>query len=176
MSGTLTDERSGMVNKLKIPLFIALVIVIECGIAVWIFPSAADSSASAEGAASALPEAAAPEHSEDEKEAIAQLEVDLGDFNVTSFQPSSNTTFRIDFHLYGIVDAPAKEEFLNLLEENQHRFRDQVIITIRSAEIADLSDAGLGALKRKILEKTNRLLGKPLMRSVIFSDFLFIEQ
>jgi hypothetical protein len=172
----ITDEQSGMFNKLKIPLFITAVIVVECGVAIWLFPPAADSSALAEPVSQALPEAAPPEETESEKESVAQSEVDLGAFSVTSFQPSSNSTLRIDFHLYGIVNTPEKEVFLTLLEENQHRFRDQIIITIRSAEIADLSDAGLGLLKRKILEKTNRILGKPLLRSVIFSEFLFIEQ
>jgi flagellar basal body-associated protein FliL len=165
-----------MFNKLKIPLFIAAVVVVECGVAIWLFPSAAAPPASDESALQVLPEPAAPEETEGEKESVAQSEVDLGAFTVTSFQPSSNSTFRIDFHLYGIVNTSEKEQFLSLLEENQHRFRDQIIITIRSAEIADLSDAGLGQLKRKILEKTNRILGKPLLRSVIFSEFLFIEQ
>jgi flagellar basal body-associated protein FliL len=165
-----------MFTKLLIPLFIVGVVVVECGVAIWLFPPAANPSAAAESALRALPEPAAPEETESEKESVAQTEVDLGAFSVTSFQPSSNSTFRIDFHLYGITNTPEKAQFLALLEENQHRFRDQVIVTVRSAEIADLSDAGLGQLKRKILEKTNRILGKPLLRSVIFSDFLFIEQ
>jgi flagellar basal body-associated protein FliL len=169
-------ERSGMFKKLKVPLFIAAVVVIECGVAIWLFPPAGNSSASTEPAPQALPEPAAAEETEGGKESAAQTEVDLGAFSVTSFQPSSNSTFRIDFHLYGIVNTSEKELFLSRLEENQHRVRDQIIITIRSAEIADLSDAGLGQLKRKILEKTNRILGKPLLRSVIFSEFLFIEQ
>jgi hypothetical protein len=41
-----------------------------------------------------------------------------------------------------------------------HRFRDQVIVTFRSAEMADLTDAGLGLMKRTILEKANRRCGK----------------
>jgi hypothetical protein len=51
-----------------------------------------------------------------------------------------------------------------------------VIVTLRSSELGDLTDAGLGLIKRRILEKTNRTLGKPYLRSVIFSDFSFIEQ
>ncbi len=104
------------------------------------------------------------------------IEVDLGQFTVTSFQPSSATTLRIDFHLYGIVSAKHEKEFNRLKEENKHRFRDQVLVTVRSAELSDLTDASLGLLKRRILEKTNRLLGKPLLQGVIFTDFSFIEQ
>ena len=62
------------------------------------------------------------------------------------------------------------------MEENLHRFRDQVIVILRSSDLEDLTDAGLGLIKRKILEKTNPLLGKPYLQAVIFSDFSFIEQ
>jgi flagellar FliL protein len=65
---------------------------------------------------------------------------------------------------------------MSRLEENQHRFREQVIVTVRSSEITDLTDAGLGLVKRKIMDKTNRMLGKQLLQTIIFSDFSFIEQ
>ena len=47
---------------------------------------------------------------------------------------------------------------------------------MRSAEGSDLADAGLGLIKRQILEKTNALLGKPLVKVVIISDFSYMEQ
>jgi len=43
-------------------------------------------------------------------------------------------------------------------------------------DVADLADAGLGLVKRKILEKVNQTLGKPLLRTIIFSEFSFVEQ
>ena len=51
-----------------------------------------------------------------------------------------------------------------------------MIVIIRSAEIADLTDAGLGLIKRRILETTNKTLGKPILQAVMFSDFSFVEQ
>jgi flagellar FliL protein len=105
-----------------------------------------------------------------------QVEVVLGEFSVTAYQPATNTTLRIEFNLYGTVGVKEQKEFMTLLEENQHRFREQVIVIVRSAEITDLTDAGLGLIKRKIMEKTNRMIGKPYLQSVIFSDFSFIEQ
>jgi len=104
-----------------------------------------------------------------------QKEIDLGEFKVTSFQPASNTTTQIRFHLFGTVSASDVAEFTARMKENQHRFREQVIVTIRSAEMTDLTDAGLGLLKRTILEKTNALLGKTLVKAVIISDFSFME-
>ncbi len=105
-----------------------------------------------------------------------QTEVDLGEFTVTAFQPLTNTTTRIDFHLFGTTSAEDVAGFQKAWEENKHRLRDQVIVTLRSSEPSELTDAGLGLIKRRILEKTNRTLGKPYLRSVIFSDFSFIEQ
>jgi hypothetical protein len=102
--------------------------------------------------------------------------VNLGEFSVTSFQPASNSTLRIDFRLYGIVRQSDDKEFAKLMEENKHRFRDQVIVIMRSAGVGDLSDAGLGLIKRKILDRSNRIFGRPVLQSIVFSDFSFIEQ
>jgi flagellar FliL protein len=54
--------------------------------------------------------------------------------------------------------------------------RDHVLFEIRNSTIEDLTDPGLALLKRKILAKSNELLGKPILRTVLFSDFSFIEQ
>lgn len=105
-----------------------------------------------------------------------QEEVDLGEFTVTGYQPVSNSTMFITFHLYGTIKHKHSDDFASRLEENKHRFRENVIVIIRSAEITDLTDAGLGLIKRRILETTNKTLGKPLLQGVVFSDFSFVEQ
>ncbi len=105
-----------------------------------------------------------------------QHEVDLGEFSVTSYQPVSNSTLFITFHLYGTIKRKHNDEFSNRMDENKHRIRDNVLIIIRGAEITDLTDAGLGLIKRRILETTNKTLGKPLLQGVVFSDFSFVEQ
>ena len=69
-----------------------------------------------------------------------------------------------------------KKLFAGLFEAKKQRFRDQVIATIRSADMADFTEAGLGLIKRRILETTNRTIGKPCLEAVLFSDFSFIEQ
>jgi hypothetical protein len=111
----------------------------------------------------------------------------------------------IDFHLFGAVaadhdDKDAKgggehggghgghggkagegtdednSSFGKLFNKNRNRFRDQVIIIIRNAQMSDLADPGLVLIKRKILEKTNSLLGEPLLKEVLFSDFAVVQQ
>ena len=83
---------------------------------------------------------------------------------------------RIDFHLFGTVKTENQKDFLKLMEENKHRFREQVLVTVRGAEITDLTDAGLGLMKRKLLDRANHTLGKPVLQTVVISDFSFIEQ
>ncbi|NUQ61005.1 MAG: hypothetical protein HUU20_00845 [Pirellulales bacterium] len=169
---------SSLIGKLMIVLFLTAVILAECVVAYLYLPSVEQTAALAGTAAAAEPkkEAASHETEESEGEPTEQLEVDLEEFTVTAFQPASNTTLRIDFHLYGTVATKDQAEFQHEMEKNVHRFREQVIVIVRSAELTDLTDAGLGLIKRKILEKTNRILGKPLLKSVIVSDFSFIEQ
>ena len=130
-------------------------------------------------------------------------EVSLGKFSLTSYDPNSNTTLLIDFQLYCTVPMEHKEgaeaagggghghgapkgppsdepdpttKFGKLYKKNKHRIRDQVIKIIRTAEMSDLTDPGLGLIKRQILAKTNALLGEPLLKEVVFSDFAVIEQ
>lgn len=172
---------SSWFGKLKLLLFAVSVVLVECVIAYLLIPVAAETPAMAAKPAKAERAAeGAPEHAEaaasDDLAGTREVEADLGKFGVTSFQPSTSTTLLIDFHLYGTIGAEEKAAFEKAMEGNQHRFRDQVIVIVRSAELTDLTDAGLGLIKRKILEKSNKLLGKPYLRSVIFSDFSFVEQ
>jgi flagellar FliL protein len=198
-------KKSMMVIKLAILGIVMGVIGVECGAAYWFLSSTGDATAQAsepdveEKPAEKSEHKAAKHEGKEEKggehgaksehgakggehEAKAnrdpdeQVEVVLGEFSVTSFQPATNTTIRIEFVLYGTVIAKNQTEFLTALEENQHRFRDQVLKIVRSAEITDLTDAGLGLIKRKIQEATNRMIGKQLLQSIIFSDFSFVEQ
>ncbi|HVA51431.1 MAG TPA: flagellar basal body-associated FliL family protein [Pirellulales bacterium] len=115
------------------------------------------------------------EHGES-SEAGGEREIDMGEYSLTAFQPASNTTLLVNFHLYGTIAGEEEEYFAGSYEANKHRIRDQVLTTIRSAEIADLTDPGLGLIKRQILEKTNRTLGKPVLQGIVFSDFLAVEQ
>jgi flagellar FliL protein len=172
--------------RITVVLFLVAVVGTECLIAsLWLPATSAATSidgehsgkkeATAKGHGSETP-SSAEEPSDGKNEPPAQVEVDLEQFNVTAHQPTSNTTVRIEFHLFGVIAPGDKAEFEKLLNANHHRFREQVLVTLRSAEGSDLADAGLGLIKRQILEKTNTLLGKPLLRGVIVSDFSYMEQ
>ena len=171
-------QGSSPFGKLAILLMVGMVVVLECAVAYFLIPSRGETAVMAgiEMPSNEPSAATAEEPPEEQPETPTQVEVDLGEFAVTSYQPVTNTTLRIDFHLYGTVGVENEKDLLARLERNNHRFRDEVIVTVRSSEITDLTDAGLGLIKRKILEKSNALLGKQYLKSIIFSDFSFIEQ
>lgn len=174
-----SSGKSAILGKLILLTSLASIVVAECIAASFFLPTAEETAALAGVQTEAEPSESngvMDELAAMDAEIKNQTEVDLGEFGVTAFQPLSNTTMRIDFHLYGTISKDDEEDFLAAWEESQHRLRDQVIVTLRSSELGDLTDAGLGLIKRRILEKTNRILGKPYLRSVIFSDFSFIEQ
>lgn len=138
---------------------------------------AAHEAEEAEGAAAAHGEAGGEEHSADGHGGEhAMHEVKLGSYHVVTFNTETGTSLNIDFELYGTVLAKEEEEFSHLFGDNEVRVREQILVTVRGSEVADLSDPDLGLLKRKILEKVNRTLGKPLLSEAIFSKFSFIER
>jgi len=169
-------------SKLKAILFISVVIGVECLVAYLYIPSTAETTAMAGATLGLDPETGEltenpfEKQESQEDDGVETIEVDLGSFSVTAFQPVSNSTLRIDFHLYGTIALADEQEFIRQMEENRHRIREAVIVTIRSADITDFTEAQLGLIKRRVLEKINRLLGAPMLRGVIFSDFAFMEQ
>ena len=48
------------------------------------------------------------------------------------------------------------------------------MVTLVAAELSDLTDTGLGLIKWKILEKTNRILGESIVREVLCCKFNFV--
>ncbi len=195
---------SGLSGKIKIGGILVAVVAAQCVLAWLLLPSAgsAQSAESKSNPGSTNHELAAVQQEDPNAE---RREVDLGKFSVTSIDPATNTTLLIDFHLYGgvlvepgdeMVDAHADEHgghggegkkknegepedhsrFGRLVKKNKHRFRDQVIVIIRNAQMSDLSDPALGLIKRQILAKTNTLFGEPLLKEVIFSDFAVVQQ
>jgi len=179
--------------KLKIAAFILGVAAIEWVVAYFYLPSVApgNTTAAEKPAAESAHESDAPAEADSEHHGVSEglashagttkshgsmQEVDLGEFTVTAYQPVSSSTLFISFHLYGSVTERQGAEFTKRLEDNKHRIRDNIIVIVRSAEITDLTDAGLGLIKRRILETTNKALGKPLLQGVMFSEFSFVEQ
>lgn len=172
-----SSKLGGMMTKIKVGGVIAVIVLSECAAAYLLLPSAEDvkTMAMAQGANgdSSLDSDA---NQEDGDQGEPMTEVDLGAYQVTAYQPSSNVTLRIDFQLFGTVLDKDLSRFDSRSNANEFRLRDQIIITTRNSEVNDLTDASLGLLKRRIVETINKTLGGPLVQEVGFGDFSFLEQ
>jgi flagellar FliL protein len=182
-------KRGGLFTVLKAVGFVAIIVVLEIAATAMLAPSAQETEKLAEQLAAASTgeevHATGDEHEDahgtheahHEHYAHDELqEVELGSFNVTRFNPETNTTLAIDFELYGTVLKDEETEFMHVFEHSKARVREQITMALHAAESVDLQDAGLGLIKRRILEKTNRALGQPLLKEVLFSKFSFVER
>ena len=107
---------------------------------------------------------------------VVTKEVELLTDNITRFNPDTDMTLNVQFSIYGVVLAQEEAEFLAEYSANSHRIHEQIMLTIHAADAADLAKAGLGLIKRQILEKTNRTLGRPMLREVVFTKLNFVER
>lgn len=179
----------GFFRIIKAVAFVSIIVVVQVVVASMLTPSAAkteklakDLLATSSGKANGEHEESGKdgEHGDSDDDGGAHghdlEEVKLGSFNVTRFNPGTNTTLAIDFEVYGTVLASEATEFEHRFEKSQARIREQITLTMHGTEAPDLTDAGLGLIKRQILEKTNRALGQPLLKEVLFSKFNFVER
>jgi flagellar basal body-associated protein FliL len=176
-------SRAGILKLIKPLAFVGVIVAVEVVAASMLAPSAQETERLAHDFVAASAGHAA-DHAKDEHgdahgdhgDSHNVQEVELGVYNITRFNPKTNTTLAIDFELYGVVLASDAPAFTHVYENSQARLREQVVMSLHAATSADLVDAGLGLIKRRILEKTNRALGQPLVREVIFSKFNFVER
>lgn len=177
----------GIMSLVKGLAFVSLIVLVEVAVATAFFPSSEETRQTGERLAAAArgAEAKASPHdaesspaafSEPHSGPVQTVELSLGLFHVISFNPSTGASMSIDFELYGVVLAADQAEFQERFGLHAKRLNEQVTIAIRGMESTDFTDPGLGLIKRVVLEKVNRALGKPLVREAVFSEFAFIER
>lgn len=182
-------NQGGLFSVVKAVAFVSILVLLEIAAAATLAPSAMETERLAQQLAGQATEEHAETHGEEhgdehggghgdsthiDKHALK--EVAMGSYNVTRYNPTTNTTLAIDFELYGTVLGDDATEFEHLFENSKARIREQVTMTLHAAQSSDLTDAGLGLIKRQILEKTNRAIGQPLLKEVLFSKFSFVER
>jgi flagellar basal body-associated protein FliL len=182
---TETPQRKGrgFLRVVKAVAFVSVIVVVQIVVASMLAPSTKDTERLAQELVGASSGKGAGHEENAEKSEAAEAgqeqdlhEVELGKYNVTRFNPATNTTLAIDFELYGTVLADDAAEFEHHFEKSNARIKEQITLTMHGADSTDLTDAGLGLIKRQILEKTNRALGQPLLKEVLFSKFNFVER
>jgi hypothetical protein len=162
-----------ILKTLIITGFVGSVIMVECLTMYYFLPSTAEVEAKVKAHAEEKHKEA--EQHEGEESQTASVEVELGKYNITVHRPASDVTLRINFLLIGTIDEHEYGAFDELFAKNQHRLRDKIIFEIRNCDLSDLTDPGLGLIKRRILAKSNELLGKPILQSVVFSEFSYTQ-
>lgn len=123
-------------------------------------------------AASAQGDAKAEEEAK-EKEQQQRALFDLGQFRLRELRPTRNETAKITFALQLVLARDLDQRLLKQLEHWRHRLRDQVIIAIRTSERVDFLEPNLDKLQRRILLRVNRLLKKPYIEEVLFTEYVF---
>jgi hypothetical protein len=176
-------RRSGIMTLVKALAFVSVIVLLEVAAATAILPTPDETrrigqELASTGGAGDDTEGEGKEH---EGEATSSAgpptrEVSLGAYHVVSFNPSTGASMNIDFELFGVVLASDEAEFAERFLLHEKRMNEQVTIAIRGMQSADFTDPGLGLIKRIILEKVNRALGKTIVREAIFSEFSFVER
>lgn len=170
------EKRKGsIIGRLFIVGFMGAILISECLFAYFWLPSKEEVAAEVQRITEQAQQGAEGNGETKEDEEIVTAEVDLGKFVVTNHKLANEGTFRTEFHLYGTVAQEDLPEFEKLFERNEARFRDGIIEGIRASKIKELEAAGLDLIKRRFLGTSNELLGKPLLHSVVFADYMFVE-
>ncbi|MCA9231929.1 MAG: hypothetical protein KDA57_14870 [Planctomycetales bacterium] len=183
-AGLGSAKKAGFMTIVKAIAFVSIIVLLQVAAASMLVPSSEQTVEIANqlAAADAAKEIEGKEDSAGEEPSTESLvsddmvEVPLGAYHIVTHDQDTGASLNVDFELIGIVLADEESEFFSLFETNANRIREQVYITVRGSEVTDLTEATLGLIKRKILEKTNRALGKPLLREAVFSSFSFVER
>lgn len=179
-------KRSGVMRLVKALAFVSVIVLLQVAAAMALLPTSEDTRRIGEELAQSAGEngkanedGAKGEHGAG-KEAGHPLadsqEVSLGSYHVVAFNRSTGASMNIDFELFGIVLAAEEPEFAERYLLHEKRLKEQVTIAIRGMQSSEFTDPGLGLIKRIILEKVNRALGKTIVREAVFSEFSFIER
>lgn len=177
------EKKPGVMTLVKALAFVSVIVIVQVCAASFLIPSAEETRELAQQLTGERGQEHAEEehgaeaaHGEGDAHAEGAREVTLGVYHIVSFNPKTSASLSVDFELFGTVLAAEEPEFQHLYEAHQKRISEQITIAVRGLQAADLTDPGLGLLKRIILEKTNRALGKPLVREAVVSQFSFIER
>ena len=184
-TGPPAPGRFLLLAKLRVLLLVVVVVALECLAAYLYLPSPSQTAAMAGATLGPTPPPAEDKQQkppsgkpgeEKEKELADEMEVDLGEYCVTAFQ--SNVEHHVAHRLPPVRNRERREpEGIRQTHGREQAPLPRTGPRHRAERnVSDLTDAGLGLMKRKILERANRTLGKPLLQSVVVSDFSFVEQ
>ena len=107
------------------------------------------------------------------EEEQAHLIFDLGRFELREIRPIRNETTKIIFEASFAMSPEMTEQDLEKLNHWKHRFRDQVIVAVRTAQTKDFQEPQLHRLRRIILFRIGRMMRESVVEDILFSEFTF---
>lgn len=111
--------------------------------------------------------------SEDADAEQGRLTYDLGRFELREIRPTANETTKINFEAHFAMTSEVSQQDLEKLRHWKHRFRDQVITAIRTAQTKDFQEPQLHRIRRIILFRVGRMMREVLVEDILFSEFTF---
>lgn len=181
-----SSPKPSMIGRVNVLLILGAIIGIECIIAYLVMPTPDDvtpSVAAEEGEETdPMMEEPGPDDADFAPDVPGtpqenQVEVQVGDdFRLNFPRARANTNIRVSFQLFAVINEEDEVEFNELYEARKNRIRGDIDTIIRNSDMEDLSDPFLGLIKRKILERVNRRLGKRMVEQVEILGYSFTEQ
>lgn len=168
----------GMMSSLIIGGFVMMVIIAETCLFFFAVPSADQVSLLAEE--NLIKKIEGTTEKKDEVDASVTdnkpVEFPLGDYSIVCQPPGADRMYRIEFKLFATLRNKDKAKIETLFKEIQGRYRHNIILEIRASTFDELNENQLGLIQRRILAKSNELIGEPLLTSVGFENYQVFEE
>ncbi len=169
---------SGM-PKVMVIGFIAMVVVVETILFLFMVPNAEDVARLAEQRLVENVEASMDADGEETIEENEEFkEISLGTYEILFTPPGTEQRkHRVGFDLVGVVLAEDPENAGLLFKEREGRFRDRLLEEVRNASLDELEEMAL--IKRRIFATSNELIKRddnsPILNEIVFRDFSVLE-
>ena len=99
------------------------------------------------------------------------VEFDLESYRFRNTHRSIGGIINTSFSLVGITTRQHALELETMVERRKQRIKDAVVSSIRSASLDELEDPELVMVQKRLLLVVNRVLGEPLLKEVLVTDF-----
>lgn len=95
----------------------------------------------------------------------------LGHFQFALFPDSLEEPVSFDMHLVALLHESQVDEFEKRRQLQPARIREQLFQVLRTSELTDLKTPGVPAVKRRVRQQMNQLLGDPLVQEISIPEY-----
>ncbi len=103
-------------------------------------------------------------------------EIDLGRYAITMPRnPDTHETTEVEMQIFGSLARYKQKEVVSLLESKEPELRHGAVVAVRQSTADDFTDPDLTALRTRLLEAVNGIIGEPTVQSVGFHQIRFLR-